>query len=428
MDRRDFIKATASAAVAAMVWSPFAEAKPKTGQTWKGWGKGHFQIHFIYTGVAESMFLIFPDGTTMLLDCGDFNAVGRGKLAVPVLPNPDRHSSEWIARYVERVNPHGTQVDYMMLSHYHSDHAGCRTFYDSEEIWKGEAYRLSGFAKAAKTLNFNKAFDRCYPEMDDPLPIRDEEDEGCVGLMKQFYQRQIEEKGMTVEKFQVGAKDQIRMVHNPAAYPQFSIRNLCGNGRIAGEDGKVKDLFAEFIERTHPEKVSENAMSLGMVISYGPFRFYTAGDFSASIKQADGTKIEIEDALAEVCGPADVAKINHHGHNSMTEKLIRALHSTVYVSCVWDQLHNMPKTLKLLDDRSIYPDGRILYSGIFPKERRAADEEKYWERLVEPACFEGSHIVLDVEPSGKKYSMTTLDASDESMRITSIRHFKTSAK
>ena len=53
----------------------------KAGAQYGGWARGHFQIHFIYTGAGESLFLIFPDGTTMLLDCGDFEAGARGDLA-----------------------------------------------------------------------------------------------------------------------------------------------------------------------------------------------------------------------------------------------------------------------------------------------------------------------------------------------------------
>ena len=43
-----------------------AQASGKVGETWGGWKPGEFQVHFIYTGVAESMFMIFPDATTML--------------------------------------------------------------------------------------------------------------------------------------------------------------------------------------------------------------------------------------------------------------------------------------------------------------------------------------------------------------------------
>ena len=133
MDRRDFLKSSALETAALMLdWEKaFASGAnaPEAGKLWKGWKEGHFQAHFIYTGVGESIFMIFPDGTSMLLDCGDHNAIGRGKLAVPVLPSPDKHSGEWIARYVKRVNPRGNKVDYMMLSHYHTDHGGSDSFY-----------------------------------------------------------------------------------------------------------------------------------------------------------------------------------------------------------------------------------------------------------------------------------------------------------
>ena len=79
MDRRDFLK-TSLLGGAALCLSDWEKAfalgcrDKAVGKKWQGWKEGEFQIHFIYTGVAESMFFIFPDGTTMLLDCGDFDA------------------------------------------------------------------------------------------------------------------------------------------------------------------------------------------------------------------------------------------------------------------------------------------------------------------------------------------------------------------
>ena len=158
MDRRDFLK-SALLSGGALLLSDWKEAfargtqDPRAGKVWQGWKEGEFQIHFIYTGVGESMFLIFPDGTTMLLDCGDFDAAARGEKAVPILPNSDRHAGEWIARYVTRVNPAITDVDYMMLTHYHNDHAGSDQFYAEKIIRDGEEYALSGFSQTAETLH-----------------------------------------------------------------------------------------------------------------------------------------------------------------------------------------------------------------------------------------------------------------------------------
>ena len=427
MDRRYFIKSSALAATALMLdWEKaFATgaSNPSVGKAWKGWSKGHFQVHFIYTGVAESMFMIFPDGTTMLLDCGDHDAIGRGKLAVPVLPSPDRHSGEWIARYVRRVNPNGRNVDYMMLSHYHEDHGGSAKFYADKVLRGSGHYTLSGFSQAAEWLSFGKAFDRCWPGYDDPLPLFDRSADN-VAHMKSFYDFMTRFHGLEIEKFKVGAVDQIAMRHSPSSYPGFSIRNICGNGRIAFEDGRIVDLYADR-KKDNPKYFNENGMSLGMIISYGPFKFYTAGDFSDTWKLPDGSTFETEAALAEVCPKVNVAKINHHGHYSMPAKLLQALQARVYVSCVWDQLHNVAPVMERIADRNLYPGDRIVCPGIFPKERREEDAGKAWLDVINKSSFDGGHVVLDVPAGGKEYSITYLTAADESMKVLSVMDFKT---
>lgn len=429
MDRRQFLRAGALAGAACLIDFQEAFARgakdPLAGRPWPGWRKGQFQVHFIYTGVAESMFMIFPDATTMLLDCGDHNAVGRGKLAVPVLPSPERHAGEWIARYVLRVNPGGSDVDYMMLSHYHSDHGGHEGFYASREVRDGREYALSGFSQAAEWLTFRKAFDRCWPSYDDPIPLLDHRSADCVEQMRRFYIYMARHRGLQVEKFRLGETNQVAMLHRPGAYPQFSVFNLCANGRIASPDGQVTDLYRQLKEKENPWRLNENGMSLGMIISYGPFRFFTAGDFSDRFRQPDGTTMDIEEQLARVCPPVAVAKLNHHGHYSMPAQLVSALRARVYVSCVWDQLHNVDPVMARLSDRTLYPGERLLCPGVMPAERRAEDAGKAWLGDVAPASFDGGHVVLNVEKGGRDYSISYLTAADESMTVKSVMHFKT---
>lgn len=429
MNRRNFLRTTALAGAAVLLDFETAFARgtkdPRVGQAWQGWRRGQFQVHFIYTGVAESMFMIFPDATTMLLDCGDHNAVGRGKLAVPVLPSPDRHAGEWIARYVLRVNPGGSDVDYMMLSHYHSDHGGHEGFYASREVRDGREYALSGFSQAAEWLTFRKAFDRCWPGYDDPIPLLDHRSADCVEQMRRFYIYMARHRGLQVEKFRLGETNQVAMLHRPGAYPQFSVFNLCANGRIASPDGQVTDLYRQLKEKENPWRLNENGMSLGMIISYGPFRFFTAGDFSDRFRQPDGTTMDIEEQLARVCPPVSVAKLNHHGHYSMPAQLVSALRARVYVSCVWDQLHNVAPVMARLSDRTLYPGERLLCPGIMPAERRAEDAGQPWLQDVAPASFDGGHVVLNVEKGGRDYSISYLTAADESMTVKSVMHFKT---
>ena len=112
MNRRNFMKSAALApffGALGMCGSSSAQDKcapacsgkghPLAGKKLPPWKPGEFQVHFIYTGVAESMFWIMPDGTTMLLDCGDHAAWTRGKLAIWILPNGSKNAGEWIARY-----------------------------------------------------------------------------------------------------------------------------------------------------------------------------------------------------------------------------------------------------------------------------------------------------------------------------------------
>ena len=427
MDRRTFISLSSLLGMSFMLGCE----KPSDGtggtgipvipkKKWAGWKAGQFQVHFIYTGVGESLFFIFPDGTTMLLDCGDHNVAGKST-SVPLLPDTSRHSGEWIARYVQRVNPNKDVVDYMMLSHYHCDHAGSEVFFADKLVQGTEEYALSGFSQAAGYLKFSKAIDRCYPTYDDPLPLVDDSNR-VFSHMKKFYSYMSKNKGLAIEKFRLGATDQI--VPLRGQIEGFEVRNICGNGRIVLPDGTIKDLYEKF-KSDPPESFNENGMSLGLEFNYGPFRFFTAGDFTADLKYPDGSRCNIEEELAKAVRPSDVSKINHHGHNSMPAKLVSALRSKVWVSCVWSQEHDMSEVMSRLADRTAYPGDRLICPGIFPAGRQVADEGKSWVRDLAPASFEGGHVVLNVEEGGSEYSITYLDANSESMYIRNVAEFKT---
>ena len=421
MNRREFIRGSLAAGAGATVMGcglPRA-ADQQIGAAWRGWTPGHFQAHVIYTGVAESLFLIFPDSTTMLLDCGCHPAHKRGKLAVPILPDLSKLASEWIARYVLRVNPHGKDVDYMLLTHYHSDHSGSKA-HNAGRSANGK-YWLSGFGQAMEFLNFGRAIDRAWPTFDDPLPMSDAFDGGVVAQMREVY-RELERRGTKVERFRLEKdSDQIRPLRGAAA--DFRVVPLCANGRVLYPDGRVVDVMKPLIEARKAKSVNENTLSIGLRFEYGPFKFYTAGDYSHHEVRKDGTVFEAEAEMAKVCGRCQVAKVNHHGHHSMPPSLVKALGSRVYVACIWDQLHMTRDTMRNLANRGAYPGARMIFPGIFPKERRLEDQVEPWLGDVEPSTFEGAHVVIDVPPGGRTYSLYALEARDESMTVRAAHHF-----
>lgn len=375
------------------------------------WQNGHFQIHAIYTGAGESIFFIFPDGTSMLLDCGGHPAINRGELAVPVLPSGKFQHGEWVARYVERVNPAESDVDYLVVSHFHSDHTGCPEWNSG---MRGDL-PLSGFALASERLHFKIAVDRGWPNYDDPIPYAGAELIKSRDLMTGLYKALQVRDGLVVEKFRLGADNQFILRHNSSAYPDFKISNICANGKIVLKDGTVRDLYSEKIARENPDILNENGMSLGMIFRYGAFSFYTAGDFSDYWTNSDGSGCWTEDDLADSVGNVTVAKVNHHGYCSMREKLVAALSPKIWISCVWDQLHNLPETME-----RIHKAGRndqVFIPGIYPAERRWEDMGATWQSLIPRECYRGNHIVVDVPSGGKTFSVRYISARNEEMNI-----------
>ena len=435
MNRRNFLKvaglvpffgASGAAGIRALPPNSADDGKawcgkkhPLAGRKLPPWKPGEFQVHFIYTGVAESMFWILPDGTTMLLDCGDHKAWARGKLAVWLLPNGTRNAGEWIARYVTRVNPAKTAVDYMMLSHHHSDHGGSERWGAGSREWNGQSICVSGFMQAADTLKFDTAFDRGWPDFNDPIP--DERcDSNCYPLMRKVYSYLMERDGIKMEKFRVGAVNQVAMRRNAAAYPSFSITNITGNGKIRCRNGEVRDLYAEL---HNAKRLNENGMSLGLLVQYGPFRFYSAGDFSDSPRLPNGSRRNIEAELGRELDPVDVAKVNHHGHHSMPAELVAALQARVWTACMWDQLHITADTLTRLTSRTTYPGERLVAAGVFSPERRFEDDGKLFLRDIATEAFDAGHVVLNVAPGGDRYTIAYVTADDESMKVTGAYDF-----
>ena len=392
---------------------------------WQGWHPGEYQVHFIHTGVAESIFHIFPDGTTMLLDCGDHPALTRLEYAVPVMPNPGRLAGDWVARYIKRVLPQNCftkgdyqVVDYMMLSHFHDDHSGSSSWVSADRERRDRRLpncHRSGFVMAAEQLAFGKAIDRGWPDYDDPRPGYIESNSGQH--MLRLYKALQERDGLQVEKFRLGAKDQIVPVHDAASVKGFEVTNITANGKILCKDGSIKDLYADYLKGNPP--INENGMSLGIIVRYGDFSIYMAGDFSDLINDEHGRRtVQTEDLLAPELPRVNIAKINHHGHESMPAKIVRALAPEAWVACVWDQLHTLDHVMQRLSDRSLYPGDRIHFPTVFPRERYAAAAEKgYFTDIAPETLGLGAHVIVTVPPGGKSYRISCLSAADETMTI-----------
>ena len=164
-----------------------------------------------------------------------------------------------------------------------------------------------------------------------------------------------------------------------------------------------------------------------MIFSYGPFRFFSAGDFSHRWDKADGTPVDIEKELAKVLEPCQVSKVNHHGHHSMPTEIVAALRSRVWINSTWNQRHCTDDTLERLTDRNAYPGERLVCPCLMPVERRVTMDVNGQSSLLDDvaeASFEAGHVVLTVEPGGRRYSVAYVTAAGESMHVRSVMRFK----
>ena len=379
------------------------------------WKKGEFQIHFIHTGVGESQFLIFPDGTTMLLDCPGNPAVNLGRAGVPILPSAKLHAGEWVARYVVRVNPNKTEVDYLALSHFHQDHGGGISYHKGVAKWKGGEYYRSGFALAAEQLKFRKAIDRTGPTFDDFM--KDYSAPGAtMKNMEQLYRHLMDRDGLVLEKFRLGATDQVTPLRDASACAGFSVLNILGNGMVAKPDGGTVDLFNGNYDNLKKMQGFENPLSVGYVFRYGAFSYGTFGDFNA--RASDGKLVEKK--TAPYMPHVTVAKMNHHGCPGSHPKVwVSALSPKVWVGAIWHQGHADAYTFEKMADETCYAGERLICPTVYPSERRIAAilQKAPWLPQVVPASFAGGHVVVTVPPGGKTFTVRYVDAGDVKMNV-----------
>ena len=415
-DRREFLKGVAALGIASLCGKTWADmaGHPSAGGTLPAWKPGTFRIATLYTGRSEATFLIFPDGTSALIDCGDYSASG-----VPAMPDPAVRPGESVARWILADNPHGKNVDYFILTHYHSDHCG-HAKHSAGRSKRGD-YLLSGVGQAMEMLDFDKMIDRSWPKMEDPAPSTDGFAEGSVDHMRRIYKEALK-RGTKVERFRLEkGSDQIKLLHG--GWKGFSFMPLCARGCVLKRDGSILDLGkATGVPR---RRFSENALSLAMAFSVGDFCYYNGGDFSSRVKKPDGKQVDLEDFLAPECPQVDVAKANHHGHHSMTDSLVEAMRPRVVVAGVWHVAHMNRPTM-----RRLAKAGRpCLYApGMFPEKRRKEDAAEPWLKDFAPESFSGAHSVIDVAPDGASYRLMMVAAEDTSRRILGAYDFKTQPK
>jgi len=205
---------------------------------------GKLQIHFIDVGQGDGALLISPQGETVLFDGG-------------VLNRCDKPLS-----YLEQLGV--TKIDYMVVSHYHSDHIGCTP----QEL---QEFPLQ-----------HDAIDRGFSY--------------TTGVYNDYV--------TAVGQHRVSVTHPGREITLDSSSPN---------------PVKIKIVVVDGVPLNSPAITTdnENDLSLAAVVSFGRFRAEIGGDLSgvANVRHFGSNTVEykdIESSVAADVGPIDVYKVHHH--------------------------------------------------------------------------------------------------------------------
>ena len=401
-------------ATALMGGSPTNAAAPIAGQTLPPWQPGMLDIHHIHTGRGDALLFVLPDGTSLLNDAAG-RRVEQAPFSVPTRPDASRAPGEWIARYVRRALPAGAQgLDYALLSHFHGDHIGVVDS-GSPASGHGGDYRLAGITEVAEHVPIARLIDRAWPDYRAPgVP-----DNPTMANYQRFIRWQGQQRGLVVERFEPGRNDQIVLRHQPAAWPQFELRNLYADGRLWNPaDERVTDLLPAAARDGSQPGIDENQRSIAFRLRYGRFDYFSGGDLSsphAQLRAGAPAWLDVETPVARASGPVDVLKANHHGSwDANSPGFLAALQPRAIVVTARADGHPAVNTYLRMRSTLLWPGPR----DIFITHLSAATAATTYG--VADAAAGGGHILVRVAPGGGSYRIVVLDDSDEAMRVKAV--------
>ncbi|HEY4840213.1 MAG TPA: MBL fold metallo-hydrolase [Candidatus Acidoferrales bacterium] len=406
LSRRNFLSASLALVASELLPSQkFVSAENSAAEStpFEPWQRGLLDIHHISTGRGNSVLIICPDGTSILIDAGAVK--GPAEAMAPPRPNPTRRPGEWIGRYARhhlRTAPR-QELDYAVLTHFHGDHIGDVTP-DCPAAPAGD-YRLTGISDVAELIPIGKIIDRGFPNYNYPAPSTDDTVTNYVRFV-----HSSEKRGATTEKFVVGSPRQIALQHSQIDYPNFAVRNLAANGEVwTGNNESTQQLFPPLSSLKTEEYPTENSCSIAMRFDYGAFRYYIGGDLICDTRFGAAPWLDVETPVAKVAGPANVSALNHHGYFDATgPDFVRQMRSRIYIVQAWHASHPALFVLDRLYSPLLYQGDRDVLATGLTQAASLADA-----RFSDGMLSQNGHVIVRVSQQGRQFQVIVLDDAKE---------------
>lgn len=224
-------------------------------------------IYFIDVEGGQATLYVTPSKQSMLVDAGWPGFSGR---------DADR-----IVRVAKKAGVKA--IDYLVVTHYHTDHVGG------------------------------------VPQLAEKLPIRNFVDHGPnneAGKNPDALYKAYEEAAAKGKRITVKPGD-------PIPLKGVDVRVVTANGEVMTGSGAANSLCSS--AASYPEDKTENARSVGVLVTYGKFRTVNLGDLTS--------RKELELACPENrIGPVDLYLTTHHGTNtSNAQEIVHALKPRVAI-------------------------------------------------------------------------------------------------
>ena len=372
-----------------------------SGGSFPAWQPGNLDIHHIDTGRGNATFILGPEGTTLLIDCG----VSNTSLESTSPPRPDgsRAPGEWVARYALRHAraARRTSLDYMVATHIHPDHIG--------DIPPGavpgpQGYVPTGLSDVDDRMPATVVIDRAFPDFGLIEPPKAAFTSNYLGWLHSRRAR-----NRRVEAARAGSSTQIEW-RGQRSLPPLEARIIASNGAVwTGEGESARSLFPDFSQMADDVRPSENICSIAMKLSYGNFSYYSGGDLNYDTHDDRRPWADVETPVVRATGRVEVATANHHGYfDAVGPEFVKALDAQAYVIQAWHVSHPGPAQFERMLGQWPGEKGRDVFALESLPQNRAFNS-----RFAKSLKSSQGHVVVRVAPDGKTYRIFVLNSGSE---------------
>lgn len=279
----------------------------------------HFDVN-----TGDSTLIVSPDGRAVLIDAGN---KGRGL-------NP-------IVEFLNRAKADGvvTSLDFTIATHYDADHIG-----GLDEVLENGWY---------PSVAAHDRGDLMLPSFD-----RDYVEESCTGVDVDAAES-VADWGSPSTFCPIATHASCEIINYFTAASAGGKRKTVTPGQVLELDHGIKltivvvnatDAAGNTVNVNFPGRrkdCASNDLSVGVLISFGDFRYLVAGDLTGMPEE---NVADVESLIADDLEPLDMYHVNHHGSNTSSNPTLLAATKPTVAIVSNGRAHNHPLR-SVIDDR-----------------------------------------------------------------------------